>query len=63
MVLSTFRRFHFDSIKVLNMIGVKLCIGVDCSDAIDSNILYFHTHYQINGITDDYQQSIFGQCK
>lgn len=57
------KRFHYDSVKVLDLIGMKMCMDVDCTEVIDTSVLYCQTHHQINSINDDYQQTVFGKCK
>ena len=57
------KRFHFDNGKVLDMIGMKLCIDPDCTEVIDKDSMFCQSHYQLNNISQDYQQSIFGKCK
>ena len=57
------KRYHHDSSKVLDMIGMKLCMDVDCTQVIDNDITYCQLHHQINSFDDNYQQNIFANCK
>ena len=56
------QRYHHDSSKVLDMIGMKLCIDCDCTQVIDKNLSYCQLYHQINNIDDKYQQNIFANC-